>query len=207
MDLELLRRSLLVGLAIAAPVGPIGLLCIRRTLADGWLAGFSTGLGAATADAIYGGIATLGLTVVIDWLGTWEPLIRLTGGLALIAIGVRTTAAPLPARTTRSSSRTAFGAYGTTVALTLANPATIVSFLGIVASLKLNGPPLPTTATVMVGIAGGSASWWLMLSLTVVALRSRMTPFALTLINRIAGALLAAFGVWVAAPVLVALLM
>ena len=206
MDLELFRRSLFLGLAIAAPVGPIGLLCVRRTLADGWLAGFSTGLGAATADAIYGGIATFGLTVVIDWLGTWEPVIRLTGGLALIVIGIRTAWASLPAGTARPSSRTAITAYGTSVGLTLANPATIVSFLGIVASLKLNGPPLVTTTTVMVGIASGSAIWWLTLSLTVAALRRRVTAFALTLINQIAGALLAAFGIAVATPGVIDLL-
>lgn len=199
MDVDLLVRAGVIGVAIAAPVGPIGLLCIRRTLIDGWRVGLATGLGAATADAIYGGIAALGLTAVIGWLTAGEDLIRLIGGLALVLIG---------RRTQRSSVQTVDGqpmgtairdAYASTVALTLANPATIVSFVGIVASLGLEGAATSDTATVVAGVATGSSAWWLSLTTVVALMRRRIPPVMVGWVNRIAGGGLIVIGLVVVA--------
>lgn len=199
MDVELLVRAGIIGVAIAAPVGPIGLLCIRRTLIDGWRVGLATGLGAATADAIYGGIAALGLTAVIGWLTAGEDLIRLIGGLALVLIGWRTRRSSVRPIEGQPMGRAVRDAYALTVVLTLANPATIVSFIGIVASLGLEGAAVSETATVAAGVAAGSSAWWLSLTTVVALIRRRVSATTVGRVNRVAGAGLMAFGLFVTA--------
>lgn len=184
-------------MAIAAPVGPIGLLCIRRTLIDGWRVGLATGLGAATADAIYGGIAALGLTALIGWLTAGEDLIRLIGGLALVLIGWRTWRSSVQTVDGQPMGTAIRDAYASTVALTLANPATIVSFVGIIASLGLDDAAAPDIATVVVGVAAGSTAWWLFLTTVVALMRRRIPATMVGWVNRIAGAGLMALGLGV----------
>jgi len=183
--------------AIAAPVGPIGLLCIRRTLIDGWRVGLATGLGAATADAIYGGIAALGLTAVTGWLTAGKDLIRLIGGLALVVIGLRTARSGVPEDGSQPGAFAIRKAYATTVALTLGNPTTIVSFIGIIASLGLDDAAAPDIATVVVGVAGGSTAWWLFLTTVVALMRRRIPATMVGWVNRIAAAGLIAIGLGV----------
>jgi threonine/homoserine/homoserine lactone efflux protein len=137
MDIIFLLKGLLIGFSIAAPVGPIGVLCIRRTLTEGRLTGLLSGLGAATADACYGCIAGFGLTVISSLLIRQQFWLSLIGGLFLCYLGGKTFLAK-PAETTSEPASTSFvGAYASTLFLTLTNPATILSFVAIFAGLGL----------------------------------------------------------------------
>lgn len=191
-------RGLLIGLAIAAPVGAIGLLCVRRTLADGRLAGFVSGLGAATADAVYGAVAAFGLTSVSAILVAHQGSVRLVGGLALCWLGLRTMLAP-PTTEPAIGATTGPGlatAYASTFALTLTNPSTILSFAAIFAGLGLAERASDRAAAILLvlGIFLGSAAWWLLLSAAVGLLRGQITPHRLRWLNRTSGAALLGFG-------------
>src|SRR5262245_4777720 len=131
MDLSLLLRGLIIGFSIAAPVGPIGVLVIRRTLAEGRVAGLVTGLGAATADALYGCIAGFGLTVIAELLVSQTLWVRLIGGLFLCYLGVRSFLAAPAERAASAAGANLLGAYLATFALTLSNPTTILSFIAV----------------------------------------------------------------------------
>ena len=190
-------RGVVIGFSIAAPVGPIGVLCIRRTLADGRPAGLLTGLGAATADAVYGAIAALGLTALTDALVGGQGWIRLIGGAFLIYLGVRTLLAK-PAEREAAVPRRAglLGAFASTFVLTLTNPMTILSFVAVFAALGLGtSHPEPLSAAGLVlGVFVGSALWWLTLSAAVGLFRSRFDVQALTWVNRVSGAIITVFG-------------
>ncbi len=189
-------QGFVIGLAIAAPVGAIGLLCIRRTLAYGRLVGFVTGLGAATADAVYGAIAALGLTSVAVFLENAQTPLRLVGGAFLVYLGWRTfVSRPSgPAEADRPGNLA--GMFASTFGLTLANPSTIISFAAIFAGLGLAGSTGPTSALLMVaGVFLGSATWWLILSGGISLLRVVMTPERLLWVNRASGVIIALLGV------------
>ncbi|MEP6775539.1 MAG: LysE family transporter [Chloroflexota bacterium] len=199
MDITFVFRGLLIGFSIAAPVGPIGVLCIRRTLAEGRLYGLISGLGAATADAAYGLVAGFGLTFISTFLvdqGIW---LRLIGGIFLLYLGVRTIASH-PAMTSSSEGKrdkSLLAAYASIVGLTLTNPATILSFAVVFAGLGLaTGSADYADATLLVvGVFLGSASWWLLLSGAVSLLRSRFTYAGLWWVNRVSGIIITGFGV------------
>jgi len=201
-----LARGLVLGVAIAAPVGPIGVLCIRRTLADGWLTGLLTGLGAATADGLYGGVAAFGLTAISGALVAQQGIIRVVGGALLCYLGVRTLLAkPASAAASARVKYGLAGAYLSTVGLTLANPATILSFVAVFAGLGLvgaTGSVAAAPALLTAGVALGSACWWLLLSSGVNLLRTRLAAGALRWVNRASGALLLGFGLLALASVL-----
>jgi threonine/homoserine/homoserine lactone efflux protein len=194
-------RGLIIGFSIAAPVGPIGLLCIRRTLAHGRAVGFVSGLGAATADAAYGAIAACGLTMLSTVLVRGQGPLRLVGGAFLCYLGVRTFLARPAASAAERVARGLVGAYVSTLGLTLTNPSTILSFVAIFAGLGLGtsatgGDPSYTTAAVMVaGVFLGSALWWLILATITGAVRTRLSTSAMRWVNRLSGAILTAFGV------------
>ena len=198
-----LARGLIIGFSIAAPVGPIGLLCIRRTLAHGRAVGFFSGLGAATADAMYGAIAGFGLTALSTFLVQGQGPLRLVGGAFLCYLGVRTFLARPATGTARAEGRRGLaGAYLSTLGLTLTNPSTILSFVAIFAGLGLGaagasgaGPRFAPAALMVTGVFLGSALWWLILAGIAGAFRSRLTGGAMQWINRLSGAILAAFGV------------
>ncbi len=192
-----LIKGLVIGLANAAPVGPIGVLCIRRTLAGGRLAGLLTGLGVATADGVYGAVAAFGLTVVTDlligngvWLGT-------AGGIFLCFLGTRTFFAAPPEDTAPLTGGTLAGLYGSTFALTLTNPTTILSFVAIFAGLGLGdtGGDYGGAMVLVIGVFVGSALWWLGLSGAVSLLHQRMDGRGMRMINRVSGALITAIGI------------
>lgn len=198
MDVALVVRGLVIGFSIAAPVGPIGVLCIRRTLAEGRLSGLLTGLGAATADAVYGAIAALGLTALTDALVGGQLWIRLIGGSFLIYLGVRTFLAKPSERA--AATRPGAGllsAYASTFLLTLTNPMTILSFVAVFAAMGLGTThPEPLSAAALVlGVFVGSALWWLTLSGAVSLLRSRFDERGLQWVNRASGAVITAFGI------------
>lgn len=199
MDITFIFRGLLIGFSIAAPVGPIGVMCIRRTLAEGRIYGLVSGLGAATADATYGLVAGFGLTFISTFLvdqGIW---LRFIGGLFLLYLGVRTFTSH-PTMTSSSEGKrdkSLLAAYASTLGLTLTNPATILSFAVVFAGLGLaTGSSDYADATLLVfGVFLGSASWWLLLSGAVSLLRSRFTYRRLWWVNRVSGIIITGFGV------------
>lgn len=198
MSIELFIKGLMVGLAIAAPVGPIGLLCIQRALAGGWVSGPASGLGAALADTVYGAVAAFGLTLVQEVLLGHRAAIATIGGICLCLLGLRIILArpsPGPARLRRTAAGLAGDLAGTFM-LTLANPLTILSFIAIFAALNTGsaGDSYGAAATLVLGVFAGSAGWWLCLSLGIGVVRHRMDEPALRWISRVSGALILAFG-------------
>ena len=195
-DLSLLLRGLIIGFSIAAPVGPIGVLCIRRTLAEGFWAGFASGLGAASADAIYGSIAAFGVTTISSLLLTHQTPLRLVGGSFLCYLGVRAfLAKPTTVDTCRENNNST-SAYASTFVLTLTNPMTILSFAAIFAGAGLIQVHASYAASgwMVVGVFVGSALWWLTLSTGARLLRGVAQPLLLW-INRVSGAVIVTFGV------------
>jgi threonine/homoserine/homoserine lactone efflux protein len=197
MDLNFLLRGLVIGFSIAAPVGPIGVLCIRRTLAEGRVSGLFSGLGAATADAIYGCVAGFGVTFISGILINQQILFRLIGGLFLCYLGVKTFLAR-PSEQSPSIIRHfgLAGAYASTFFLTLTNPITILSFAAIFAGLGLvsTGGNFVSAALLVLGIFFGSASWWFLLSGGISLFRSRFSRNWLHWVNRISGIIILVFG-------------
>ncbi len=195
--LPALLRGLLLGFAIAAPVGPIGILCIRRTLAAGRATGFVSGLGAATADVLYGCIAAFGLTAVSELLVRQQGWLRLAGGLFLCYLGAKTLLSRPAAEPAAAEGRGYVGAYLSTLALTLTNPMTIFAFLAVFAGLgvgqTVNG--YAAAAAVVLGVFLGSAAWWFLLSAGVSLLRGKLTARHLLWVNRAAGVIIVGFGI------------
>jgi len=198
MDISFLFRGLAIGFSIAAPVGPIGVLCIRRTLAKGRACGFVSGLGAATADAIYGSIAAFGLAFVSNFLVSQQVWLRLIGGLFLCYLGLKTLWARPSEQEASGEGNGLIGAYASTFFLTLTNPMTIISFAAIFAGLGLAGTSgsYVSAGVLVFGVFMGSALWWLMLSSGVGACRSLLNQQGLQWVNRISGAIILGFGLW-----------
>jgi len=197
VNLHFLLKGIAVGVAIAAPVGPIGVLCVRRTLAEGLRNGFVCGLGAATADATYGCVAGFGLTAISGWLIRGQFWLGLGGGIFLIYLGARTIGSKPPEAVLSPARATLGSAFLSTFLLTIANPMTILSFLAVFAGLGLgNTPGYPAATALVTGIFVGSALWWLTLSSLVVSLRAQLNQYWLRIINRACGVLIGAFGVW-----------
>jgi threonine/homoserine/homoserine lactone efflux protein len=191
-------RGVILGLSIAAPVGPIGVLCIRRTLSDGRLSGFVLGLGAATADMLYGAVAAFGLSIISSLLISERLWIHLIGAGFLCWLGVKTILTHPSAAPTAELARTNLvGSYVTTLLLTLTNPTTILSFIAIFAGIGVVGPGGGSAAALTVlGIFCGSALWWLILSGIVNMIRAKFTPHMMRLVNYLSGAILLAFAAY-----------
>jgi threonine/homoserine/homoserine lactone efflux protein len=193
---SLLLRGLVIGFSIAAPVGPIGVLCIRRSLGLGARAGFASGLGAATADAAYGCVAGFGLTSVSGLLVRWQSWLGLGGGIFLCWLGLRSFLRQAAQEPARDAPGGPLAGYSFTVILTLSNPATILSFAAVFTGFGLGAYSDYASAAVLVlGIFAGSAAWWLILCGSVGLLRSRVKPGWLLAVNRASGAVLFGFGV------------
>ena len=142
--LAFLWKGVLVGLVIAVPAGPVGVLCIRRTIFNGRLAGFVSGLGAATADAIFGIIAGFGLTFVSNLLLDYQQWLRIGGAGFLLFIGMSAfTAEPLAGTRSQRDPETLLADFASTFALTLTNPITILAFLAIFAGIGSASVPTP----------------------------------------------------------------
>lgn len=201
-------RGLIVGFSIAAPVGPIGILCIRHTLTRGMSAGFICGLGAATADALYGCIAGFGLSFISNFLIDQAFWLRLIGGIFLCYLGIKTFLAqpsqpkwsdkqtPEDSSVQISNYPSLAGTYASTLFLTLTNPLTILSFLTIFAGLGLadTGGNYRSAIILVAGVFIGSAAWWLLLSSGVGVFRSRFNAHRLQWVNRLAGVTIVVFG-------------
>jgi threonine/homoserine/homoserine lactone efflux protein len=196
MELSFFVKGAAIGFSIAAPVGPIGILCIRRSLADGVWKGFSAGLGAATADAAYGCLAAFGLTAISGFLVAHEAWLGLFGGVFLCYLGARTFLSR-PAQDAPAAGSRFLSVYGSTLLLTLANPATILSFAAVFCALGLGtSADYLGAGALVLGVFLGSAAWWLALSGGVGLLRSRVNATWMRAVNRASGCVLFAFGIW-----------
>jgi threonine/homoserine/homoserine lactone efflux protein len=205
MALSFFIKGILIGFSIAAPVGPIGVLCIRRSLAHGRLIGFATGFGAATADAAYGCVAGFGLTTLSNFLVGQRFWLGLVGGVFLCHLGVSTFLSRPPERSVDARTVGLFSAYSSSLLLTLTNPTTILSFIAVFAGFGLGASPDYLLASIMVlGVFLGSALWWLILSNGVDLLRSRASPMFMQTVNRISGTIILAFGLYSVAALLLA---
>jgi threonine/homoserine/homoserine lactone efflux protein len=195
----LFLTGIVLGISIAAPVGPIALLCLRRTLAEGRLMGLAAGLGAATADALGGAVAAFGLPVLLGAVERHEVALRAGGGAFMVVLGAWILRAPPRPAPDAASPPRAVGlaaAYGSTLLLTLANPMTVLSFVGAVATLggQVAGATGGDSARFVAGVFTGSALWWLLWCGAAGRLRDRLDAAALRWINRLAGGGLAVFG-------------
>lgn len=177
------------------------MLCIQRTLSKGRLSGFVSGLGAASADAVYGAIAGFGVTAVSSLLLGHQTAIRLCGGAVLLYLGIQSFRAEPTTASTTSTAAAAPDAnglardYGSTFLLTITNPVTIIAFVGIFTGLGVGISGAYADAAVLVGgVFLGSTLWWLTLSVGVSLLRTRFTRSVVRRVNRLAGVLIAGFG-------------
>jgi putative LysE/RhtB family amino acid efflux pump len=194
--LALYARTFLIGIAVAAPVGAMGVLCIQRTLAHGWRAGLATGAGIATADGLYAGLAAFGVSVVAQALVSAQVPLRIIGGLALVWLGWRAITTPPAHDAARTPDTARLGAlYTSAVGLTLTNPMTIMAFAAIFATSGLVAQPGAASALVATaGVASGSLSWWLVLVSGTSLARHAAGDSMLTWVNRVSGGVIMAFG-------------
>jgi threonine/homoserine/homoserine lactone efflux protein len=195
-SLGVVFKGLVLGFSIAAPVGPIGVLCIRRTLARGFKSGLVSGLGAASADAFYGSIAAAGLTLVATFLIKQQFWLGILGGGFLLYLGIKTFRTLPAAEGSLIEKSSTGGDYLSTLLLTLSNPMTIFMFVAIFGSLgSQSGAVYGTFAFLLVlGVFLGSALWWLTLSGLVSLLREKMNSHLMIWVNRLAGVVIAGFG-------------
>ncbi len=193
--MEFLIKGLILGFSIAAPVGPIGIHCIRKTLSFGRLSGLVSGLGAAAADLIYGIIAAFGLNFISNALVAGQFWLKLIGGLFLLYLGIKTFLSKTKVESEKKMSRgTLLKDFVTTFFLTITNPMTILSFIAIFAGLGLSQGGGNSTLLVL-GVFLGSALWWLLLCEFVTLFRKRIEQKIMLWINRVAGLIIFAFGV------------
>jgi threonine/homoserine/homoserine lactone efflux protein len=201
MEIDLLIKGLILGFSIAAPVGPIGVLCIRRTLSEGRFAGILSGLGAASADAIYGSIAGFGITIISNFLISQLFFLRLLGGLFLCYLGIRSIIAKPAELIDKLPNKSLPGIYFTTFILTLTNPMTILSFAAIFSGLGFIGTGIKVSSAIQLifGVFAGSAFWWLFLTSLVTLFRSKFNLAAMQWVNRLSGIVILFFGMYVLA--------
>jgi threonine/homoserine/homoserine lactone efflux protein len=188
-----LLKGVVVGIIIAVPVGPVGIMCLRRTILEGKLAGFISGLGAATADAMFGFIAAFGLTFISDLLIGYHQWLRIAGGLYLLYVGGRALlTAPQVKTGTEPDAESLLRDFLSSFALTLTNPITILVFLGIFSAIGLSGESatLSRAAILVLGVWLGSLLWWLALSFGLGSLFRSFEPRHLRWINRGSGTIL-----------------
>lgn len=196
METGAFLNGIIIGIALAAPVGPIAFVCIQRSLANGRLHGIVSGLGIATADTFYAAVTAFGLALISDFLLARQWFFRLFGGLALIAVGIKIFLAGPPEITPAPEKESFIADYSTMLAITLANPLTIVFFTIIIPGfgVVLSGGTGISPALFVTGVFLGEMGWWVFLCGTLGSMREYLTRERLHLINRLAGFVIAAFG-------------
>ena len=207
MLLAFFLKGIVVGVVIAVPVGPVGVLCVHRSILEGKLAGFVSGLGAATADAIFGIIAAFGLTFVADWLMSYEQWLRGAGGCYLLYIGGRAFAAEPPTELeSEDNPETLLRDFASTFVLAVINPITILAFLGIFSVLGLSGADatFARAAMMVLGVWLGSLLWWLTLTFGLGSLFRSFEARHLKWINHASGIILFLSGAGLLAAPLIA---
>lgn len=197
MEINFFVKGVILGFSIAAPVGPIGVLCIRKTLQFGRLSGLFSGLGAATADTVYGVVAAFGLTLISSFLLAGQFWLQLLGGVFLIYLGLKTFSSKVAEISNNISHKTLFGDFISTFFLTITNPMTIFSYLAVFAGLGLSDTTgnYANACMLVFGVFLGSALWWLILSEGITLFRKKISQKAMIWINRLAGMIIIAFGI------------
>lgn len=192
-----LIKGIGMGLVIAAPVGPIAMLCITRTLSEGRMAGLATGLGAGLADALYGAIAGFGLTALGTLLEEHSLWLRVGGGVILVAMGLRTLIRPPHERSVGAINGGLLFDLGSSFFLTLSNPITLIVAAAILAGMGHGGAGVSMTGVglLVLGVFTGSLAWWLFLVFSSGAVRRWFNPQHMALVQRVAGAVIGIFGV------------
>lgn len=194
-----LIKGIVIGFLIAAPVGPVGILCIHRALADGRGAAFVAGLGAAVADTLYGAVAGLGITLVKDFLLEHRVLLSVVGSIFLLGLGLHTFRAAVRYDDDESVHPGLLRDFGSTFVITLTNPGTILAFMGTfaaVGAVKFGGHEIDA-GLLVAGVFLGSSAWWFLLSAVAASVRERFKPHWLVYLNKGSGVVLALFGVGV----------
>lgn len=196
MELHVLLKGGLVGFCLAVPIGPINVLCMRRTLEHGRASGLASGLGAAMADAIYGGIAGFGVQFASQALIGYQMWLRLLGGALLCYLGYRTFVAKPVEKEMANGQAGLMGDVLSTFVLTLTNPMTILSFAAVFAALGVAQEETGFLGPTMLvaGVFLGSMAWWTVLAWAVGILRGRLGPGGLRWANRVCGLLIGGFG-------------
>ncbi len=195
MDAWFFWKSLGVGLAVAAPVGPMSLLCIHRTLDHGRAAGIVIGAGIAAADVSYAAIAAFGVTAISTLLLAGMFWIKLAGSLLLAVLGARMALARPAMRSGAAFRGSHIRAFVTAYALTMSNPPTILFFAGIFTAVA-SMATLAASATFAAGVFAGSLLWWIIITSVVARTATLIQPPVLLWINRISGAVLIGFAVY-----------
>jgi threonine/homoserine/homoserine lactone efflux protein len=195
-------KGLLFGFLLAATVGPMWVLCFRRTLALGPLAGFVSGMGIAVADGFYGAVAAFGLTAISGFMLQHSFWISLVGGIYLLFLGTKILLSRPELNASNTGQSGLAQGFLSTLGLTLANPPTILAFVAIFAGLGLVASDYPTAALVVLGVFLGSASWWILLAIGAGWLRGRIGPKLFRAINLVSGLSILGFAFWQLAPVL-----
>lgn len=196
MEISPFLQGIIIGLTLAVPVGPISVLCIRRAVAAGRLHGIISGFGVATADTFYAAVAVLGLTFISGFIVARQVIFRAVAGLVLIAVGIRVFLT-VPAETTGNHRHESYARdYLSLLAITLANPMTLIFFLVVLPGFGIvpGGPSSAASAEFVLGIFCGSAMWWIVLCGAIGSIRSRLGTCQMRLINRCAGFLIILFG-------------
>jgi threonine/homoserine/homoserine lactone efflux protein len=194
--IELFLRGIAAGFAISAPVGPVNVLCVSRTIAKGWWAGIISGFGAAAADTFYGSIAGFSISIVIGFLIREQSKLRLFGGVLLVLLGFWYYFKRPESLSKQGADRADHSDFVTTFLLNLTNPTTVLSFLAVLAVLGLSEHrPAWLTLIMVGGIFTGSMGWWLILTGITNHFRERFNDRAMLWMNRIGGIAIGAFGV------------
>jgi threonine/homoserine/homoserine lactone efflux protein len=190
-------KGLIIGFSLAVPVGPIALLCIRRTLARGRAAGIFSGFGAAAADMVYGLIAGFGVTVVSNFLITHEMVLRIIGGTVLCYLGVRIFRSIPQEKSETPDENSLWRYFATTFFLTLTNPVTLIAFAAIFAAAGVGAAAgdFVAVGALVLGVFSGSLTWWLILSGIVSIFHGTLSVTALRIVNRASGTIIAGIGV------------
>jgi threonine/homoserine/homoserine lactone efflux protein len=199
----LFLKGLAFGFVLAATVGPMWVLCLRRTVAYGALTGFVSGMGIAVADGLYGAVAAFGLTAISGFLLRYSFWIGLVGGAFLVYLGIKTLLSRPAGNGETAKPASLAQAFVSTLGLTLANPPTILAFAAIFAGLGLAArADFGAAALVTLGVFLGSAAWWVILAAGAGALRGRFGPRLQRAINVVSGVTILAFALWQLAQLL-----
>jgi len=207
VDTGLLINGIIIGIILAAPVGPIAFVCIQRTLARGRLHGITSGVGVATADTFYAAVTAFGLGLISDFLLARQWFFRLFGGLALVAIGIRIVFSSPPESLSGTENESYLADFSTMFAIAIANPLTIVFFTIIIPGfgIAIGGNTSIGSAIFVIGVFIGELAWWVFLCGSLGSVRDYLTRERLHLINRLAGLVIAVFGAGLVASLFVSL--
>ena len=197
MTLDFFIKGILIGLAIAAPVGPVAVLIIRRTIANGRLSGFISGLGVATVDGFYAAVAAFGLTFISNILTGQQTWFRLIGGAFLLYLGIKTFFTKPEDDLNSEKKRSLFVEYISTFFLTITNPITILSFAAAFGGFVITDTHVDYTSSslIVLGVITGSLFWWVLLCTVVNLFRDKFNARALTILNWVSGVVISGFAV------------